>query len=108
MSIDPHPALALDDLVHQRTRLGILTILAESDRADFTYLKEALALTDGNLGRHLETLREGGLVDIEKGYVGRRPKTWAMITTAGKHALAEHVTALRAIVDRVERSTGRR
>ena len=107
MTVEPHPALALGDLVHQRTRLGILTILAESDRADFTYLKEALALTDGNLGRHLETLREGGLVDIEKGFVGRRPKTWAMITTAGKHALAEHVAALREIVDRVERSTGR-
>jgi DNA-binding transcriptional ArsR family regulator len=105
--VEPHPALELGDLIHQRTRLGILTILAESERADFSYLKDALELTDGNLGRHLETLREAGLIDIEKGYAGRRPKTWAMITIAGKHALAEHVATLREIVARVERSTGR-
>lgn len=106
-SVAPHPTLALGDVVHQRTRLGILTILAESARADFPYLKEALDLTDGNLGRHLETLREAGMIDIEKGFVGRRPKTWAVITKLGRHALNEHVAALREIVARVERSTGR-
>ncbi len=105
-TVEPHPALALGDLVHQRTRLGILTILAESGRADFSYLKDALDLTDGNLGRHLETLREAGLIDVEKGFVGRRPKTWAVITNDGRHALNEHVAALREIVARVERSTG--
>src|SRR5687767_3095029 len=104
-AVEPHPALSLGDLVHQRTRLGILTILSESGRADFTYLKAALDLTDGNLGRHLETLREAGMIDIEKEFVGRRPKTWAAITKHGRHALNEHVAALREIVDRVERST---
>lgn len=105
-SVEPHPALALGGLVHQRTRLGILTILAESGRADFGYLKAALDLTDGNLGRHLETLRDAGMINIDKGFVGRRPKTWAVITKAGRHALIEHVAALREIVGRVERSIG--
>lgn len=104
-AVEHHPAVALGDLVHQRTRLGILTILAESGRADFPYLKEALNLTDGNLGRHLETLREAGMIDVEKGFVGRRPKTWAVITKQGRQALNENVAALRDIVDRVERST---
>jgi hypothetical protein len=47
-----HPALGFDDVIHQRTRLGILSVLAEADRADFGYLKSTLKLTDGNLGRH--------------------------------------------------------
>ena len=48
-----HPALGLDDVVHQRTRLGILAVLAEATEADFIYLRKVLGLTDGNLGRHL-------------------------------------------------------
>jgi hypothetical protein len=47
-------------VVHQRIRLGILAVLAEAERADFGYLKSVLELTDGNLGRHLEILRDAG------------------------------------------------
>ena len=71
------PALGFDDVVHQRTRLGILAVLAEATEADFTYLRKVLDLTDGNLGRHLEILESAGLITISKGYHGRRPRTWA-------------------------------
>ena len=50
----------LDDVVHQRTRLGVLTILAEVDSAAFTYLRDELGLSDGNLSRHLRVLEEAG------------------------------------------------
>jgi DNA-binding HxlR family transcriptional regulator len=97
------PAVArLHDLVHQPARLGILTVLTETNRADFPYLKATLGLTDGNLGRHLEVLAEAGLVTITKGYEGRRPRTWAEITKAGRGALAAQVAAMKEIVERYE------
>jgi DNA-binding HxlR family transcriptional regulator len=94
-----HPTNGLDDIVHQRHRLGILTITAEA-RADFGYLRDALGLTAGNLSRHLTVLEEAGLIQVEKGYAGRRPRTWVRITSAGRAALAAEVDALAELVRR--------
>ncbi|HWM02810.1 MAG TPA: transcriptional regulator [Actinophytocola sp.] len=93
-----HPTSGLNDVVHQKHRLGILTIAAESKRVEFGYLKEVLELTGGNLSRHLTVLVDAGLLAMEKGYDGRRPKTWVSITRAGRSALAEEMAALRALV----------
>jgi DNA-binding MarR family transcriptional regulator len=98
----PHPSTALTEVVHQRTRLGILSVLAESGRADFTYLKSALQLTDGNLGRHLEILAGEGLIEITKGYEGRRPRTWAKITKVGQSALSAQMAAMKELVNQFE------
>lgn len=95
-----HPTNGLNDVVHQRHRLGILTIAAESKRVEFGYLKDALELTGGNLSRHLTVLVDAGLLNMEKGYDGKRPKTWVSITRAGRQALAEEIAALRALVAR--------
>lgn len=95
-----HPAGRLDDLVHQRHRLGILAICAEATRVEFGYLREALGLTAGNLSRHLSTLADAGLVELEKGYEGRRPRTWVRLTRAGRKALAAELDALDALVRR--------
>jgi len=95
-----HPTNGLNDVVHQRHRLGILTIAAESKRVEFGYLKDALELTGGNLSRHLTVLVDAGLLDMEKGYDGKRPKTWVSITRAGRTALAEEIAALRELIDR--------
>lgn len=95
-----HPTNGLNDVVHQRHRLGILTIAAESERVEFGYLKDALELTGGNPSRHLTVLVDAGLLDMEKGYDGKRPRTWVSITRAGRAALAEEIAALRALVAR--------
>lgn len=79
----PHPTQGLNDTVHHRTRLGIMTVLHEVDRADFGYLRDTLNLTDGNLSRHLRTLDEAGYIEIHKGYHGRRPRTWLSLTPKG-------------------------
>jgi DNA-binding MarR family transcriptional regulator len=70
-----HPALRLDDTVHQRVRLGILALLAEARRADFSYVREARDLSDGNLSRHIQVLEQAGLVDVQNGFeaAGREP-----------------------------------
>ncbi len=101
MSRGEHPTNGLNDVVHQRHRLGILTIAAESKRVEFSYLKDALELTGGNLSRHLTVLVDAGLLDMEKGYDGKRPKTWVSITRAGRTALAAEIAALRALVARL-------
>jgi DNA-binding MarR family transcriptional regulator len=95
-----HPTADLDDVVHQRHRLGILTIAAETKRVEFGYLREALGLTAGNLSRHITVLEEAGLVDVQKGYDGKRPKTWVGINDRGRAALAKEIAALRALVSR--------
>jgi len=99
-----HPTNQLDDLVHQRGRLGILSILADSQQADFSYLKRLLQLTDGNLGRHIEILTEQGLVTTTKGYQGKRPRTWVAITEEGRSALANEIAALKQLIEHFERS----
>ncbi|XVV00311.1 winged helix-turn-helix domain-containing protein [Actinosynnema sp. CA-248983] len=98
----PHPTNGLDDVVHQRHRLGILTIAAEAKRVEFGYLRSTLDLTAGNLSRHISVLEEAGLVEVDKGYDGRRPKTWVSITGPGRTALADEMAALRTLLTRHE------
>ena len=97
-----HPAQQLDDVVHQRVRLGILAVLAEVEEADFTFLRDALALTDGHLSRHLGVLEAAGHLQIRKVFDGKKPRTWVRATHKGKAALAAEVAALRALLDRVD------
>lgn len=101
-AVEPHPSTVLAEVVHQRTRLGILSVLAESRRADFNYLKSVLQLTDGNLGRHLEILANERLINITKGYENRRPRTWAQITKVGESALEAQMAAMKELVHQFE------
>jgi DNA-binding MarR family transcriptional regulator len=102
---DDHPSQRLDDVVHQRVRLGILAVLAEADDADFAYLKESLGLTDGNLSRHLQVLEAAGYVRIDKTFEGRRPRTWVGATKAGRAAFAAELAALRDLIAGAEQPT---
>lgn len=102
MTEPEHPTAQIDETVHQRHRLGILTITAEAQRAEFGYLREALGLTPGNLSRHLSVLEAAGMVEVEKGYAGRRPRTWVRITWTGRAALAAELAALTELLRRHE------
>jgi DNA-binding MarR family transcriptional regulator len=95
-----HPAAELDEVIHQRTRLGIVAVLMEAKRADFKYLRDALDLTDGNLSRHLQILEEAGYVRITKRFEGKRPRTWVAVTRRGREAFAAELHALQQIADR--------
>ena len=99
-----HPSLGLDETVHQRVRLGVLTVLSEASQCSFTALRDQLGLTDGNLSRHLRILEEAGLLEVHKGYEGRRPCTWLKLTTAGRRALREEIGALERLVARFRAS----
>lgn len=103
-----HPANGLDDVVHQRVRLGILTIAHEARRVEFGYLRTQLELTAGNLSQHLGVLETAGLIDVEKGYTGRRARTWITLTATGHTALTEEIARLKLLISRVETSDRRR
>ena len=100
-----HPATRLDDAVHQRTRLGILAVLCEAGRVDFSYLRQTLQLTDGNLSRNLTRLQDAGYITVEKLIDGRRPRTWLSATSAGRRALDQEIVALREIIATVNQSS---
>jgi DNA-binding MarR family transcriptional regulator len=101
-----HPSNGLDDTVHQRVRLGILTVAHEARRVEFGYLRTQLELTAGNLSQHLGVLETAGLVEVEKGYEGKRARTWISLTKAGHQALAEEIARLKLLISRVETAGG--
>ncbi len=101
--VTTHPAIELDDIVHQRVRLGILAIAHEARRVEFSYLRDNLELSAGNLSQHLGVLENAGLVTIEKGYAGKRARTWVSLTKAGRAALAAEITRLKVLISLVER-----
>ena len=104
MTVEPdqHPANGLDDIVHQRVRLGILTVAHQARRVEFGFLRTTLDLTAGNLGQHLTVLEKAGLLHIEKGYEGRRPRTWITLTAAGGRALQNEVAQLKRLIQQIE------
>lgn len=96
--IETYPTAGLDDVVHQRSRLGVLGILSQGDRVDFNYLRDVLDLTPGNLSRHLSMLVQAQLITIEKGYHGQRPRTWVTITRLGRRAYQNELSVLRSLL----------
>ncbi|MDT4945976.1 MAG: hypothetical protein QOH14_2709 [Pseudonocardiales bacterium] len=103
-----HPANGLDDVVHQRVRLGVLTIAHEARRVEFGYLRTNLDLTAGNLSQHLTVLDNAGLISIEKGYEGKRARTWVSLTPAGNTALRDEIAQLKRLINQIDRNDKRR
>jgi DNA-binding transcriptional ArsR family regulator len=89
----------LDRLLHEKARLGILTSLAaRPEGLVFGELKSLCALTDGNLSRHLQVLEEEGVVEIWKGYHGRKPQTLCRISKEGRRRFLAYLAELERVV----------
>lgn len=86
----PAPDFEVDRLVHEPARLGVLTVLSSVRSAEFLFLQSALGLSKGNLSSHLSRLEQGGLVEITKRFVGKKPQTSASLTPAGAAAVARY------------------
>jgi DNA-binding MarR family transcriptional regulator len=80
----------LDRLIHEPARLAILTALSSCETADYLSLQRLTGLTGGNLSSHLAKLEEGGLIQLDKRFVEKRPNTTVMITEEGKRAITLH------------------
>jgi DNA-binding MarR family transcriptional regulator len=90
----------LNELIHQTVRLRImaaLVTLEPNEEVDFTYLRDLLEVTDGNLGAHLRKLEEAGYIAINKTFVERKPRSFISATSEGRRVFQEHVVALEEI-----------
>lgn len=97
----PYDFSKIDELVHTRMRLAVLTYLASVDDADFKAILAATGATDGNLSVHLTKLETAGYIEITKSFRGRRPNTRARITDDGRDALVDYINHVEQVFDLV-------
>jgi DNA-binding MarR family transcriptional regulator len=83
-----------DELILSKTRLGIISALIGGDKLEFTYLRNTLNLSDGNLSVQIRKLEEAGYIKVEKVFVDRKPKTFCKITSKGRKAIRNLIRKL--------------
>jgi DNA-binding transcriptional ArsR family regulator len=89
----------LDRVLHEKARLGIMTsLVTKPEGLLFSELKRLCALTDGNLSRHLDVLREAGLVEVWKGFDNRRPQTLCRLSTEGRQRFVAYLEELEHVI----------
>lgn len=94
---------ALDRVLHEKARLGILTSLAaHPEGLSFNDLKELCALTDGNLSRHLQVLEEAKMVEVKKSFRDRRPHTAVRLTATGRRNFLAYLAELERVIRDVQ------
>jgi DNA-binding MarR family transcriptional regulator len=85
----PEPGV-IDKLIHEPARLTIMAYLYVVESADLTFLNRQTGLTWGNLSSHISKLEEGGYVEVEKRFIGRKPNTMLKLTKAGREAFENY------------------
>ena len=100
--MNPEPFLQLDRVIHEKGRLAIMSMLAASPELSFTELRDALAMTDGNLTTHIRTLQEAGYVSVTKSFRNKRPLTTCSLTATGKRAFTAYINLLADIVQQTK------
>lgn len=89
----------LERVLHEKARLGIMTsLVTRPEGVLFSDLKRLCALTDGNLSRHLDVLREAGLVDVWKGFENRRPQTLCRLSAEGRQRFVAYLEQLEQVI----------
>jgi DNA-binding transcriptional ArsR family regulator len=93
-----NPAEQLDKLIHERTRLGIISALAANEKLSFNDLKNILSATDGNISVHARKLEEAGYIECTKTFSGRVPLTEFKITKKGSEALSRYLNHMEFLI----------
>ena len=88
-----------DELLLSRSRLGIVSALLGGDELEFTYLRNALKLSDGNLSVQIRKLEGAGYIKVKKMFIERKPKTFCRITPKGRKAISRLVKHLENLMD---------
>jgi DNA-binding HxlR family transcriptional regulator len=91
-------ARSLDRLIHERTRLGIVSALAVNTTLSFNALKKLVGATDGNLSVHARKLEDAGYISCTKSFAGRLPKTEYRLSAAGRKALERYLNHMEALI----------
>jgi DNA-binding MarR family transcriptional regulator len=96
--VNPETFLQLNRVIHEKGRLAIMSMLAASPELSFTELRDALAMTDGNLTTHIKALQQEGYISVAKSYKDKRPLTTCSLTASGRKAFGEYIDLLEQIV----------
>ena len=99
MSKDPSSLRNIDRLIHEPTRLMIMTQLYVVESADFLFLQNQLEITPGNLSSHLSKLEEAGYVEIVKEFIERKPHTALKLTRKGRTAFNKYRKNLKRVLE---------
>jgi DNA-binding transcriptional ArsR family regulator len=98
----------LEQLLLDPTRLTIISLVSTATWCEFAFVRDHAQLSDSALSKQLTTLGGAGLVEIRKGYVGKRPRTWVRATADGRDRLRAHLAALQQIADRARQAAADR
>ena len=89
----------IDRLVHEPARLMLMAVLYVIDSADFTFLMNQTGMTWGNLSAHMSKLEEGGYLEVEKSFKGKRPNTMLRLTPQGRAAFQAYRLKMKQVLD---------
>lgn len=92
----------IDEILHSRIRLSVVSVLARCEEAEFTWVRDAIGATDGNLTTHCRKLEEAGYVSVTKRFVERKPATFYALTPKGREALVLYAKKLAALIETEE------
>jgi DNA-binding MarR family transcriptional regulator len=87
-----------DELIHAPTRLSIVALLAASQWADFTFIRDSLGMSDSALSKQISILEEAGYVTVRKTGAGRNRRTHIRLSSSGRRAFDDHAAALQQII----------
>jgi DNA-binding MarR family transcriptional regulator len=88
----------IDDVIHSRIRTAIMAVLISVDEAEFTFIRDKINATDGNLSAHLRKLEDHKYVEVSKEFIERKPVTRYKITETGRNAFEEYIKKLESII----------
>ncbi len=88
----------LNDIIHSRIRLAVMSVLIAVDEAEFNFLKEKVKTTDGNLSVHLRKLEDAGYISVKKAFINRKPVTTYKLTGKGRKAFETYVENLEKLI----------
>lgn len=94
----PASSSDLDSLIHERTRLGMVSALASHSCMSFSELKSLMQISDGNLSTHARKLEEAGYIECSKSFDGRMPRTEYKLKPRGREALQRYVAHMEALI----------
>jgi DNA-binding MarR family transcriptional regulator len=105
-----HPRHALADLLGHPVRFSVAALLAAASKVEFSFVRDHVEVTDSMLSKQVSMLEQAGYVRVDKGFVGKRGRTWLSLTREGRRAFERHLGALREIAqsDGVSAALGRR
>ncbi|MBI5727233.1 MAG: transcriptional regulator [Ignavibacteria bacterium] len=90
----------IDDVIHSRIRTAIMAVLISVDEAEFTFIREKINATDGNLSVHLKKLEDNNYISVKKEFIDRKPVTRYKITETGRKAFEDYIKKLESIIKR--------